>query len=152
MDEALKWLVSATLLLICFVGWLGGRTTRVAGRWRDDNRVIDLHQFGPWLSGSCPRPGGSEIYKGLALFGHVRLLRYVRGPQHLIDMGFTADVVPLLDGRAFANLKLRLANNKGDELDGIFEGRHFSFEYQPARIKSIARLEPQPRRWFKCND
>jgi hypothetical protein len=146
MEEALRWIIISLAILIAVVGGLGGLLTRVAGKWRDDDRLIDLHQFGPWVTGKCTRPGGGELYKGLALYGTVRLTRYTWGNQQLVDMGFTPDVIPLLEGRAFANLKFRL---DGAELHGQFWGRKFTFEYEPPAIKAVARIAPAERVWMR---
>jgi hypothetical protein len=146
MEEALRWIVISVGAVIVVFGAIGGLLTRVAGRWRDGDRLIELHQFGPRVTGTCTRPGGGELYKGLALYGTVRLTRYTWGNQHLVDMGFAPDVIPLLEGRAFANLKFRL---EGAQLRGLFWGRKFSFEYEPPRIKGVARLEPDERVWSR---
>ncbi len=148
MEEALRTIVIAAGAAVVGVGVLGGLLTRVAGRWRDGDRVIDLTQLGPWVRGTCVRPGGGELYKGLALFGTVRLTRFTWGNQQLVDIGFAPDVIPLLEGRAFANLKLRL---EGAELRGSFWGRTFSFEYEPPAIKAVTRLEAQERVWTRTS-
>jgi hypothetical protein len=147
MDEPLRWFFLSMAIAVLVVGIIGGMVTRVAGRWRDDDdRVIHLQQLGPWVSGKCKRPGGGEVYKGLALFGHVRLTRYTWGTQQLEALGFAPSVLPLLEGRAFANLAFRL---EGAELRGQFWGRRFTTRLRPPAIERVTLQPPQPRVWVR---
>lgn len=140
----IRWVVISAIGGIGLLALLGGLLTPVAGRWRDGRRSIILTQSGPWVRGRCDLDGGGEHYTGLALFGWIRLYRYEYGRNHLLAAGFTDETIPLLTGQAMARFVFR---RHGDELRGVFEGRVFTFAYEPPRILRVARLEPAPRAW-----
>ena len=127
-----------------FLFVLGGVVTSVRGIWRDGQNSIVLTQWGPRVAGVSQRPGGLQRYRGWLWLGFLRLHRYDEGTRHLENMGFSADRIPLVQGRPMARLRLRL---RGDTLAGTFEGYEFDFTDGPTRLVSSFPTNPQPRRW-----
>jgi hypothetical protein len=138
-------LISLGLWLLYML--LGGLTTRVGGAWRDGERLINLRQFGPLVSGDALRDGGWERYSGTAVWGRLRLRRSDGGLQHLQSLGFAAEVAPLLENQVMASFDLRLRNG---QLNGTFQGRVIRSERRPARIVSIHSTAPKERLWVRA--
>jgi hypothetical protein len=148
VDETLRLLLLIAIAATGAYWLLGGLFTRISGRWRDGNREIHLRQFGPLITGSATRPGGSERYVGTALWGRVRLRRHDRGAAHLQSLGFAQEVAPLLEDSLMATFDLRLT---GSLLDGYFQGRIIRSERVPPRIISVRRTPPQERCWTRIS-
>jgi hypothetical protein len=148
VDDILRWSVLGVLGFAALLALLGGLVTPVAGRFRDGQRLITLHQIGPWLVGRCEREGGFERYRGWAFFGVVRLSRYEYGAAHLQASGFAPDTAPLVEGERLASFVFRA---KPHGLVGMFEGRKVSFTSGPkaTKVSAIEKLPPAPRTWLR---
>jgi hypothetical protein len=147
VDEILRIALMVALGLGALYALLGGLMTRIGGRWRDGDRVINLRQFGPFVSGQAPRPGGWERYSGFALWGRVRLRRSDGGLEYLQSLGFAAEVAPLVEDQVMASFDLKL---HGALLEGTFQGRIIRSERRPPKILSVSSTPPKARRWTRA--
>lgn len=143
-DDFLRWLLLASGALLTATYVLGSLFTRVAGFWQDQGRRVRLQQFGPLVWGESLWPGGRQVFRGRATWGHLRLRRVDFGAEHLKALGFSDEQVPLLEGQITAHLKLKLKDGK---LAGKFYGRKFSFKTNA--IKSVAIVAPVQRTWAR---
>lgn len=125
---------------------LGGFVTSVAGVWLDDDRIITLTQFGPWVRGTADRDGGHEVYAGIAWFQRVWLSRKSHGERHLRLLGFQPDAIPVVEGAITARLRFSVQD---DRMDGEFLGVRFDFTERPVKILRAATLAPAPRSWTR---
>ena len=135
--------------LILSIAYLivGGFMTRVSGRWRDGERLIQLQQFGPFVRGQATRDGGWERYSGTAIWGRLRLRRSDGGLAHLERLGFASEVAPLVEDQVMATFDLRV---KGASLVGSFQGRVIRSERRPPRIISVRSTAAKPRVWTRA--
>lgn len=138
-------LIAAGVGLTTFL--LGGFVTPVSGHWRDGDRLVDLHQWGPWLRGLADRPGGREQYRGIASFGRVWLARRDYGHGHLKRLGFVEEAIPVVEGAVTARLRFRL---RARRLEGEFIGLRFDFSDPPVRIVSTAEIAGTERSWERA--
>ncbi len=142
-DDIWRMAVLALFGLVAVAWFLGGIFTPVAGRWRDDDGAeITLTQFGPRLRGRAELKGGFQIFRGWALWGHIRLQRADWGIVHLTALGFSAEQAGHIEGRVTGNLEFK---RHGGELTGLFFGRKFSFEDE--RVRSLPKAQSTPRVW-----
>lgn len=139
MHETVRLTLGVATGIILLLLAIGGLATPVAGTWRDGERRITLRQRFFRVRGRCERAGGFEVYRGWALFGHVRLSRADHGAQHLQELGFAPAMAKAVDGSVTAHLSFRLVD---DRLHGTFIGLGFRFVGNPPRI---AAAEPQAK-------
>lgn len=144
MEELLRYVMLVVLSIAVVTVAVGGLVTPVSGMWRDGDRIIELTQFLAFVRGTCKRPGGLETYQGVALFGFLRLSRMASGSEYLASLGFAPEAARLIVGQPMALLRFRVYRG---ELLGDFEGRHFSFDLAPPKLRRISKLEREPRHW-----
>ena len=147
LDALLRSAIFIAMGLGALYAIVGGLMTRVGGRWRDGDRIIELRQFGPLISGDASRPGGWERYSGFAIWGRIRLTRRDGGLDYLKSLGFSAEVAPLIDDSVMASFDLRL---NGSLLEGTMQGRVIRSERHPPRIISVGRTPSKPRTWTRA--
>ncbi len=145
-DTLLAILVASALAIFAVAALMGGLLTSVGGLWQDGDRLIELWQVGPRLSGRCPREGGHELYRGWALFGRVWLARASVGDALLLAMGLPRSALKQLNGAVSARFRFRLC---GDRLDGEFLGTQFHFTGEPQKLAGTTVNAPTVRQWLR---
>jgi hypothetical protein len=146
-DDTFRVLVGLGLVGVALVWAIGAWLRPVAGWWRDGGRLIELTQLGPFVRGQSAWPGGAHTYRGRVFWGHLHLTRYDFGAQHLHSLGFSAEQIPLVEGRATAYLVLRLEGEA--RLTGKFYGRKFSFDKE--RLVGATPVPPVERTWERSS-
>ena len=129
------------------VAWLaGGFLFPVAGRWRDQDRLVEIKQFGPWVWGQCEVPGGVQRYRGKIWMGDLILERCDFGKQYLLRLGFNPVQAKSVEGQVMVRLKLK---REGDCLRGHLWGTRFKFNPQTQAVLSVTRTAAEVREWEK---
>lgn len=136
------WIAPLALLLLWILSSL---FTRLSGSWSDEQRIIHIRQYGPYIRGWCSLSGGYETYRGWIFPSWIIIKRRSYGTALLEEMGFPQDKASLAEGKILGIF--HFTKTSTNQLDGTFHGRRISFKDDPARIDSINPATPSKRCW-----
>jgi hypothetical protein len=135
-DSSVQQLIWAALAMALPLAAIFGHWPRLAGRFGEGDRVMQLWHVGPVVWGACQLLDGHERYLGWALAGRLHLRRYDFGPGHLLGYGFTQQQLHAV---------FVLRRDVAGDLSGHFYGRRFGL--RDGRMVPVQILEPHSRHW-----
>ncbi len=137
------WIGGAVAFLIWFVG---GFLCPVGGEWLENQRHIELTQFGPWVWGSTKVEGGIQRYSGKIWRRDLFLTRRDYGRGHLRNLGFSEVQIGAVEGRVMVRLRLTLQE---DGLVGRLWGTRFQFRPGTREIVAVNSTAAEARHWTR---
>lgn len=135
MEYGVEIFVGIVVLIALWM--LYAALTSVEGIWRREDgeeELLELTQFGPFITGKRNVDGGNHVYSGTLTFGSLRLVRRDWGLPHLIAAGFPAVIAKKINGSVMA--KVRLKRKTPKRLEGVFIPQKILFDEPSARVLS----------------
>ncbi len=146
--------VAMVAAMLVIVWGVQGARVRVAGTWErvdeglsaGKQETISLIQFGPFVRGRTPMPGGFQELTGFVRGRTVYLSRRDHGEAFIVSQGFPKEVARSIDGTVTARLRLTLSAD-GRAVFGSFVPQKIEFTRRPPAITRRLFLEPSFRRY-----